>query len=101
MRPHINESKEGYAMTKDKRGIRKGFLTIKGVGSTAARALVASQPYHYLDDLTKADPRAVTGIKTLKALLAAGREQEFKTQDIPGVLGKLRDAGVLAPLLEE
>ena len=47
----INKSKETF--TIDEKGIRLGFLSMKGIGSGLAQKLVVNQPYESVDELQK------------------------------------------------
>lgn len=91
IRPDVNNS--GLAWTVDKSrktpSLRKGLLTIKGIGYSAAQAIVgereANGPYKDLHDFIERLPaRPVSG----------GREYD-KTGELKGVMKVLRDAGAL------
>lgn len=85
-KPDVNASSVSW--TIDGKALRKGLLTIKGVGVNAATAIVDNAPFTDLDDLCARVPaRAVTGAKAWQ------KESIFK-----GTLEKLRDAAALRSL---
>lgn len=87
MPPDINVSKALW--TLDKRGIRKGLLSISGVGEGAANAIAEHAPFTSIEDLIDRVPaRAVTGGKKFLA------EGEYS-----GVLKALYDSGALDELV--
>lgn len=62
--PHVNKSKVTYTPVEDLNAIRKGLVSIKGVGPVAATELVAHAPYASVIDLCeRVLPRRVTGVK--------------------------------------
>ena len=66
--PHINRSLMGYAADIRGKAIRKGLLSVKGVGEKAAAELVDHQPYNSLTELAeKVSARAVSGAKGLRS----------------------------------
>lgn len=89
--PQINISGGSYTIDEERGVIRKGLMTIKGVGTAAAREIAAHAPYTSIADLIdRTQARAVNGRK------------EWDGSDpltLGGVLGKLRDAGLLEPLI--
>lgn len=87
--PDVNVSKSDYTVDKDKKVIRKGLRSIKGVGVVASREIEAKQPFtDFTDFITRCDPGKVTGIK---AYLKTG------IPDV-GVLCTLYEAGALKSL---
>lgn len=81
----VTTSKASWTIDRDRNGLRRGLLSIKGVGVNAARELADHQPYGSVDDIiAKCSPSIVTGGKSWK-----------KEQTLNGVLGKLRDSGAL------
>jgi DNA polymerase III subunit alpha len=97
-KPDINISGYSYSMDAKQGAIRKGLLSIKGVGPKAVTEIVAHQPYSSLDDLLdKVNPRIVTGAGPLKKALKQGAEDPFA--EVPGVLGKLIEGRVLDSIL--
>lgn len=81
----VTSSKANWTIDKDRNGLRRGLLSISGVGAAAALDLANHQPYESVEDIIgKCDPSIVTGGKSWK-----------KDQTLNGVLGKLRDSGAL------
>ena len=89
--PQINVSGASYTIDNERGVIRKGLMTIKGVGIAAAREIATHAPYTSVSDLIeRTQARAVNGRK------------EWDGQDpatLCGVLGILRDTGLLEPLI--
>ena len=66
--PHVNISQAGYTIDAQRRAIRRGLTSIKGVGNVCANELVRHAPFESLEDLgTRVAPRRVTGSKYLAA----------------------------------
>jgi DNA polymerase III subunit alpha len=85
LRPDINVSGETWSIDHQIGAIRKGLVSIKGVGPTAAREISSHAPFQDVDDLiARCDARSVTGGKSWK-----------KNGSLNGVLGLLQKAGVL------
>lgn len=62
--PDVNVSKSDYTVDHDKKVIRKGLRSIKGIGPVAAKEIEAKQPFtDFTDFVTRCDPGKVTGIK--------------------------------------
>lgn len=58
----VNYSEVLWTLDKTNDGIRRGLLSIKGIGAKAAEAIVAGQPYTSVDDFIDRTPgRVVTG----------------------------------------
>ena len=88
MPPDVNVSGFSWSIDRKNDGIRKGLLSIKGVGERAAKEIAENAPYESLDNLiSSCDARAVTGGKSWK-----------KDGSLNGVLGKLAAAGALKSL---
>jgi DNA polymerase-3 subunit alpha len=88
-RADVNASKATYSVDRRTNSIRRGLLSIKGVGAKAAAALEQSQPYTGLQDLVDRTPnQPVTGSKGFTG----------DVEDFTGVLGALREAGALESL---
>lgn len=78
-------NRSGVVWRLDKDGIRRGLLSIKGVGQRAAEAIVDAAPYDSIEDLIeRTDARAVTGGKSWA-----------KSSTLNGVLEALRKGGAL------
>jgi DNA polymerase-3 subunit alpha len=62
--PDVNISGVGWTIDRKRNGIRKGLLSIKGVGEACAASIVANRPYQSIADLAaRTDARAVSGAK--------------------------------------
>lgn len=92
----INGSAATYAVDPRTNSIRRGLVSLKGIGTTVAEALVsvrAAQPFSDVADLVQRVPaRPVTGGKNYA---------EEGIEGLCGVLGKLRDAGALDSIIKE
>lgn len=88
LRPDVNISGANWTLDRGANGIRKGLLSIKGVGEKAANTIAQGQPYRDIADLIeRTDSRAVTG----------GKDYE-KTHQLGGTLKALYEAGALNSL---
>ena len=66
--PHVNISQAGYTIDTQRRAVRRGLTSIKGVGNVCANELVAHAPFETLTELgEKVAARRVTGSKYLEA----------------------------------
>jgi DNA polymerase III alpha subunit len=66
--PHINKSSMSYTADVPGNAIRKGLLSISGVGEKAAQEIAAHQPYHDLAEFAeRVNARVVTGAKDLRS----------------------------------
>jgi DNA polymerase-3 subunit alpha len=84
--PKINSS--GITYSKEGHAIRKGFLSVNGVGLVAATELATKAPYDSLNDLAeRVLPRKVSGAK----LLALGKWPD----ECGGIIGHLEKSKVL------
>jgi DNA polymerase III subunit alpha len=91
--PRINKSAATYQM--EGRSIRRGYLSVKGVGIVAATELAAKGPYTSLADLgMRVLPRKVSGARAL----ALGK---VAPDDCGGVVGALAEAHVLDELITQ
>ena len=89
--PDVNISGASWTLDRKYKAIRRGLVSIKGVGVGAADSIASNAPYVSVSDLIcKTDTRAVTGGKTYK-----------KDKKLNGVLAKLESAGAFKSLLEE
>ena len=88
MRPDVNVSGATWTIDRKTGAIRKGLVSIKGIGEKAAMEIASHAPFRDVDDLvSRCDARAVNG----------GRDWA-KSGTLNGVLGKLKDAGALKSL---
>lgn len=89
--PHVNRSGITYAIDRERGVIRKGLLSINGIGKTAAAELTSKAPFTSLADLgQRCIPRYVSGAKAL----ALNRHPD----EAGGVVAALLDAGALDEL---
>ena len=81
--PDVNKS--GILWKLDKQGIRKGLLSIDGIGMTAATNIVEKAPFTDFDDMISRVPaRTLTGASLYK-----------KDGTLKGTAQKLRRSGAL------
>jgi DNA polymerase-3 subunit alpha len=90
--PHVNDSGATWKLSRGRnmqpRGIRKGLVSITGMGPGSAAEIALNQPYRSIDDLvTRVSARSVTG----------GAEYR-KTGKLTGKLEALAQAGALDDL---
>ena len=91
-RADINASGATYKVDRRTNSIRRGLVSVKGVGLAVAECLEAHQPFRDVADLVQRVPaRPVTGGKAF---------EKEGVEGLNGVLGKLRDAQVLDSILE-
>lgn len=84
----VNVSGPSWTIDVKRHAIRRGLVSIKGIGFNAASAIADAAPFTDLEDLIDRCPaRAVTGGKDWA-----------KKGTLSGVLAKLRDAGALRSL---
>ena len=84
--PDINDGGWNWRLAKDGRGLRKGLLSIKGVGKAAAEEIIDNAPYESVEDLiARTTSRIVTGGSTWP-------------KEAKGVIGHLKGAGALSSL---
>jgi DNA polymerase III alpha subunit len=87
---HVNHSGVAWGIDRKRNALRKGLLSIQGVGEKAAEDIIANQPYSSVEDLvTRCAGRTITGGKDFLA-----------TGAYTGRLAVLRDAGALDELPE-
>ena len=88
--PDVNISGASWTLDRKYKAIRRGLVSIKGVGVGAADSIASNAPYVSVSDLiSKTDTRAVTGGKTYA-----------KDKKLNGVLAKLESAGAFKSLQE-
>lgn len=93
--PHVNISTETWTMDEPRNGIRRGLVSIPGVGEKTALAIADEAPYTSVDDMvTRLPGRALTGGK--KFIETEGREAT-------GAIAKLLESNALVglPIMEE
>lgn len=92
--PDINASGHRYTYDRGLLAVRRGLLSVHGVGEVAARELVDKQPFASLKDLgERVAPRRVSGAKQL----ALGKP----LPECTGVIAALYEAGALDSLDRE
>jgi DNA polymerase-3 subunit alpha len=90
--PDLNGSGSVYRM--DGKVIRKGFLSIDGIGPAMAPSLVAGQPYADWDDfVTKAITLKISGVKPFK-------KGKTCPEELVGAVRSLFEAGAFRDSLE-
>lgn len=84
----VNLSERGWTMDKRGKAIRKGLVSIPGVGLTAAEEIEANAPYKDIQDFCqRVNPRKITGVKDW-----------LSSKTFKGLLLKLHEAGALDEL---
>ena len=88
--PDINISKASWTLDRNAKAIRRGLVSIKGVGVTASEVIEQNAPYKDMADLlARSSGRTVTGGKTY-----------LKDGKMTGTLLKLFEAGALDSLIK-
>lgn len=86
--PHVNQSAATYTKDVDRNAIRKGLLSVRGVGEVASRELAAKAPYKSLTDMgERLLPKKVSGAKALAL--------KTPPQDCGGIITALDEVGAL------
>lgn len=89
--PDINISNSSWTLDPRRKAIRRGLISIKGIGMAAAENLADNAPFTSIQDLIdRTDSRAVTGGKDYA-----------KDGTLKGVLAKLNDAGALKSITQQ
>ena len=61
----VNYSGTSYEVDPQRRGIRRGLVSIKGIGPAAAESIAQGAPYTDIDDFAaRVNARAVSGVKS-------------------------------------
>lgn len=85
---HVNKSKKSFVADVPNNTIRKGLISIKGIGEKAAEELALKAPYESLFDLAeRVNARVVTGAKSLRS--------GHSLESCGGVINTLSLAGAL------
>ena len=83
--PDVNVSGMSWTLDRRAKAIRRGLISIKGVGMAAAESIASNAPYESIQDLIdRTESRSVTGGKNY-----------VKDGSLNGVLLKLHEAGAL------
>lgn len=72
---HINKSKEDYVIEGS--GIRRPFLSLKGVGENAVKSIVSGQPYSSLEDLISRVSGQVVNSRVFETLVHSNCMENF------------------------
>jgi len=91
LRPHVNISGRSYSIDRSKNAVRRGLVSIKGIGTRTAEELAANAPYDSVDDI----------LKRCMARRVNGGKSWAKDRTLNGHLGKLLEAGALGELGDE
>ena len=88
LKPDVNVSGATWSIDRRLGAIRKGLVSIKGIGEKAATEIEDKAPFTSIEDLiARCEARSVNGGKNWS-----------KDGTLNGVLGKLKDAGALKSL---
>lgn len=83
--PDVNISKLDWTMDEDRNAIRKGLLSITGIGVPTGTGIADGAPYSSIEEM----------VKRLPARVLTGGKAYLTTGEMTGNLAKLRDAGAL------
>ncbi len=86
--PDVNISGMTWTIDRQRNAIRRGLVSIDGVGMNAAEEVWGSAPYESMDDL----------IERTHSRIVTGGKEWAKSGLLKGVLVKLREAGALRSL---
>ena len=88
--PDVNISGDNWTLDREMEAIRKGLLSIPGVGVNAALAITTYAPYTSIEDFCiRCDERAVSG-----------RKNYLKDGTYSGTVKALRDAGAFKSMMK-
>lgn len=88
--PEINVSGSSYTVDKRQHAIRRGLVSINGIGLKIAEKVAELAPYEDLDDLVRrVPPRPVSG----------GKNYDGTPESLEGALGHLYESGTLDVLI--
>lgn len=92
LKADINASGLSYTLDTRRKAIRRGLLSVKGIGIKTAEEIVRCQPYTDVKDLCeRVDHRKVTGVK--------GYRDTGDLDQANGHLAALRDGGTLDSII--
>ena len=84
----VNLSAVSWIMDKDKNAIRRGLMSIKGVGVSAAECVTDHAPFKDIEEL----------ISTCPARSVTGGKKWASSQQLTGTMRRLQEAGALRSL---
>ncbi len=84
--PDLNMSGSTYTLDKKRGMIRKGLVSIDGVGAITAERLAGAAPFRTLAELVE---------RSAELGISGHKEFDGSKQSLTGILGKIRDAGLL------
>jgi DNA polymerase-3 subunit alpha len=90
-RPHVNISGYTFSIDRKRNMVRRGLLSIKGVGMGAAQEVADKAPYASIKDM----------VERITPARCNGGKNWPKTKVLIGALGKLQEAGALTGLEDE
>lgn len=86
--PDVNVSGDNWTIDEQRRAIRRGLVSIKGIGADGALEIWANSPYNSVDEI----------IERCNARAVSGGKKWAKEGTLNGVLEILRQAGALESL---
>lgn len=90
LKPDVNSSAVTYTVDPQGRGVRKGLVSIKGIGQAVANAIIPLQPFESMEDFTeRVNSSVVSGIIDYR------KDGSLET----GKIQVLHEAGALKSLL--
>lgn len=89
--PDVNVSGLSWTIDRDKNAIRKGLLSIKGIGESIAPVIADNAPYTSIEDMIERLPKRVM----------SGGDLYLRTGALSGTLGKLAEANALSSMLDD
>jgi DNA polymerase-3 subunit alpha len=88
LQPDVNISDASWTLDQKKGALRRGLVSIKGIGKAAANEIASNRPYNDLDELLEANSNRTV----------SGKPEYEKTGAFTGNLLKLKEAGALASI---
>lgn len=88
LRPHINISGPSYSLDRKRNAIRRGLVSVKGIGERTANEIAEHAPYQTISEI----------IERCQGQRVNGGKSWAKERTLNGHLGKLYQAGVLGDL---
>jgi DNA polymerase III alpha subunit len=94
--PDINISGASWTLDKKRKAVRRGLVSIAGIGVKAAQEIEAKAPYKdYEDFITRVNGKIITGCKDAREAVEEGVENE----NMKGVLKILIESGAMRSVL--